>query len=49
MTEAVPEYAAGAHTAMSREEALSILDRLAEHLRNGTTDMAPGQQVIPIS
>ena len=49
MTEAVPEYAAGAHTAMNREEALSILDRLAEHLRNGTTDMAPNQQIIPIS
>ena len=49
MTQAVPEYAAGAHTAMSRDEALSILDRLAEHLRQGTTDMAPEQMIIPIS
>lgn len=44
----VPQYAAGAHTAMSRDEALSILDRLADHLRNGTTDMAPEQLQIPI-
>ena len=49
MTDTVPQYLPGAHTAMSREEALSILDRLTEHLRNGTTDMAPEQLEIPIS
>jgi phenylpropionate dioxygenase-like ring-hydroxylating dioxygenase large terminal subunit len=49
MTDTVPQYLAGGHTAMSREEALSILDRLVSHLRNGTTDMAPGQMEIPIS
>ena len=49
MTDTVPQYRAGAHTAMSREEALSILDRLVGHLRNGTTDMAPEQMEIPIS
>lgn len=49
MTDTVPQYLAGSHTAMSREEALSILDRLVEHLRNGTTDMAPEQVHIPIA
>lgn len=48
MTDTLPQYAAGTHTAMSREEALAILDRLADHLRNGTTDMAPEQMHIPI-
>jgi phenylpropionate dioxygenase-like ring-hydroxylating dioxygenase large terminal subunit len=49
MTDTVPEYRAGAHTAMSHEEAMSILDRLVTHLRNGTTDMAEAQAEIPIS
>lgn len=49
MTDTVPQYRAGTHTAMSREEALAILDRLVSHLRNGTTDMAPEQMEIPIS
>jgi phenylpropionate dioxygenase-like ring-hydroxylating dioxygenase large terminal subunit len=49
MTDTVPQYQSGAHTAMSRDEALSILDRLVSHLRNGTTDMAPDQLEIPIS
>ena len=49
MTDTVPQYLAGSHAAMSREEALAILDRLVEHLRNGTTDMAPEQVQIPIS
>ena len=49
MTDTIPQYVAGAHTAMTREEALSILDRLVAHLRNGTTDMAPEQLEIPIS
>ena len=49
MTDTLPQYVAGTHTAMSREEALSILDRLASHLRNGTTDMAPEQMRIPMS
>ena len=44
----VPQYQSGAHTAMSQEEAFAILDRLADHLRNGTTDMAPEQLEIPI-
>lgn len=48
MTDTIPQYAAGTHAAMSREEALAILDRLADHLRNGTTDMAPEQLRIPI-
>lgn len=49
MTDTVPQYLAGAHTAMSREEAMAILDRLATHLRNASTDMAPAQLEIPIS
>lgn len=49
MTDTVPQYVAGTHAAMSREEALSILDRLVEHLRNGTTDLAPEQLQIPLS
>jgi phenylpropionate dioxygenase-like ring-hydroxylating dioxygenase large terminal subunit len=49
MTDTVPQYRAGGHTAMSREEALSILDRLVSHLRNGTTDMAPEQLRVPIA
>jgi phenylpropionate dioxygenase-like ring-hydroxylating dioxygenase large terminal subunit len=49
MTDTVPQYQAGAHTAMSRDEALAILDRLAVHLREGTTDMAPEQMKVPIS
>jgi phenylpropionate dioxygenase-like ring-hydroxylating dioxygenase large terminal subunit len=49
MTDTVPQYLAGTHTAMSRDEALSILDRLGSHLRNQTTDMAPEQMRIPMS
>lgn len=49
MTDTVPQYLAGGHAAMSRDEAMSILDRLVAHLRNGTTDMAAGQMEIPIS
>jgi nitrite reductase/ring-hydroxylating ferredoxin subunit len=49
MTQSVPTYESGAHTAMSREEALAILDRLAQHLREGTTDVADDQLRIPIS
>ena len=49
MTETLPQYTSGTHTAMSREEAMSILDRLASHLRNQTTDMAPEQLKVPIS
>ncbi len=46
---AVPEYQAGAHAALERDDALAIMDRLAAHLRDGTTDMAPQQRRIPIS
>ncbi len=49
MTDTVPQYLSGTHAAMSRDEAMAILDRLVEHLRNGTTDMAPEQMQIPIS
>ena len=49
MTDAVPQYAPGAHAAMSRAEAMGILDRLVSHLREETTDMAPAQMEIPIS
>lgn len=49
MTDTVPQYLAGTHTAMSRDEALAILDRLADHLRNGTTDMVPEQMLVPIA
>jgi|AntAceMinimDraft_1070359.scaffolds.fasta_scaffold00073_36 phenylpropionate dioxygenase-like ring-hydroxylating dioxygenase large terminal subunit len=49
MTDTLPQYQSGAHTAMNREEAMSILDRLVSHLRNQTTDMAPEQLKIPIS
>ena len=49
MTDTVPQYQAGTHDAMDRDEALSILDRLAAHLRDGTTDMAPDQVRVPIS
>ena len=46
--EAVPTYQAGAHAALDRDEALSLMDRLAAHLRDGTTDMAPKQRRVPI-
>ncbi|MCX6433650.1 MAG: hypothetical protein NTX29_13015, partial [Actinobacteria bacterium] len=49
MTDTVPQYLPGTHTAMSRDEALAILDRLVSHLRNETTDMSPEQMQIPIS
>ena len=49
MTTHVPEYAAGSHAALTRDEALAIMDRLVAHLRDGTTDMAPTQLEIPIS
>lgn len=49
MTESVPTYQSGSHTAMSREEALAILDRLAAHLRDGTTDLADEKLRVPIS
>ena len=49
MTDTVPQYAAGTHSALDREEALAIMDRLFAHLANSTTDMAPEQLEIPIS
>lgn len=49
MTDTLPQYSAGTHSAMSRDEAMSILDRLVSHLRNQTTDMAPEQLKVPIS
>jgi phenylpropionate dioxygenase-like ring-hydroxylating dioxygenase large terminal subunit len=49
MTDTIPNYQSGTHTAMGREEAMAILDRLVSHLRNQTTDMAPEQMEIPIA
>jgi phenylpropionate dioxygenase-like ring-hydroxylating dioxygenase large terminal subunit len=49
MTDTVPQYAAGTHSALDRDEALSIMDRLFAHLANSTTDMADEQLEIPMS
>ena len=49
MTDTVPQYAAGTHSALDRDEALSIMDRLFAHLANNSTDMADQQLEIPIS
>lgn len=49
MTDTVPLYQGGTHQALTADEATALMDRLATHLRNGTTDMAPGQKEIPIS
>ena len=49
MTDTVPQYAAGSHSALDRDEALSIMDRLFAHLANNSTDMAPEQLEIPMS
>lgn len=49
MTDTVPQYAPGTHAALSRDEAMAILDRLVGHLRNGTTDMAAEQLEVPIA
>lgn len=49
MTDTVPQYAAGTHSALERAEALSIMDRLFAHLANNSTDMAAQQLEIPIS
>lgn len=49
MSDSLPTYASGVHTAMSRHEAMQILDRLVEHLRHGTTDMAPEALEIPVA
>ena len=49
MTDTVPQYAAGTHSALDRDEALSIMDRLFAHLANDSTDMADQQLEIPIS
>jgi phenylpropionate dioxygenase-like ring-hydroxylating dioxygenase large terminal subunit len=49
MTDTVPQYAAGTHSALDREEALSIMDRLFAHLANNSTDMADQQLEIPMS
>lgn len=49
MTDTVPQYAAGTHTALDRDEALAIMDRLSAHLANNSTDMAAEQLEIPIS
>jgi phenylpropionate dioxygenase-like ring-hydroxylating dioxygenase large terminal subunit len=49
MTDTVPQYAAGTHSALDRDEALSIMDRLFAHLANSTTDMAAEQLEIPMS
>ena len=48
-TEHVPQYQAGGHTALTRDEAMEIMDRLVAHLRNGTTDQAASTVEIPIS
>ena len=49
MTDTVPQYRAGGHTALSRDEAMALMDRLVAHLRNGTTDQASSPLQIPIS
>ena len=47
--EHVPQYQAGGHAALTRDEAMALMDRLVAHLRNGTTDQASAPKQIPIS
>ena len=49
MTTHVPEYKAGGHAALTRDEAMELMDRLVAHLRDGTTDLAAAPMRIPIS
>ena len=49
MTDTVPQYAAGTHSALDPDEALAIMDRLFAHLANNSTDMAAEQLEIPMS
>ena len=48
-TEHVPQYRAGGHAALTRDEAMALMDRLVAHLRNGTTDQAAAPRKIPIT